>query len=277
MKTTIPIFIVGSGRSGTRMIYKLLSGIPHIEVYHEYLCTHIQPVAAKYYMKLIDKETVKKEIVRLYGSAIYYSDAKYWVDSSNKLSWIMEPLYELFPAAKFIHIVRDGRKVVSSFYHKLASEIYDDKSVQIMQRWLENSHNQPEPPPEKKYWWNIPQKGQPFATDFPSLNQFQRICVQWVESIRVITKSLTVIPKKQQLTLKLEDLTIKKSKLKTLLSFCGVPYENHFFEFVQTPQNVFFPMDLQLTPQMLKQFYAIAGPTMRQIGYGRKKSYEVKY
>ncbi len=259
------------------MIYKLLSGIPHIEVYHEYLCTHIQPVAAKYYMKLIDKETVKKEIVRLYGSAIYYSDAKYWVDSSNKLSWIMEPLYELFPAAKFIHIVRDGRKVVSSFYHKLASEIYDDKSVQIMQRWLENSHNQPEPPPEKKYWWNIPQKGQPFATDFPSLNQFQRICVQWVESIRVITKSLTVIPKKQQLTLKLEDLTIKKSKLKTLLSFCGVPYENHFFEFVQTPQNVFFPMDLQLTPQMLKQFYAIAGPTMRQIGYGRKKSYEVKY
>lgn len=57
---TIPIFVVGSGRSGTRAIYKLLSGTEGIEIYHEYVCTHIQQYAALYYMRLISKEEVKQ-------------------------------------------------------------------------------------------------------------------------------------------------------------------------------------------------------------------------
>ncbi|HSA83518.1 MAG TPA: sulfotransferase [Patescibacteria group bacterium] len=272
-----PIFIVGSGRSGSRMIYKLLSGLEHVEVYHEYLCTHIQPVAAKYFMGLLSKKAVKEEIMKLHGSSIFYSDAEYWVDSSNKLSWLIEPLYELFPNAKFINITRDGRKVVSSFFHKLAPEIYDDVSVSRMQDWLSNPTKFPEPPPEKKYWWNIPQKGQPFYKDFATFNQLQRIAYHWTEVNRVIGQSLKKIPQKQQFTIKLEDLVSKKAALKTFLKQFEIPFEDQYYDFMQTPQNVFVPMDFSLNDQEMEQFYEIAGGMMIKLGYTSKKVYEMKY
>lgn len=276
-KNTTPVFIVGSGRSGSRMIYKLLSGIDQVEVYHEYLCTHIQPIAAKYFMGLLSKREVKEAIMQLHGSGIFYSNATYWVDSSNKLSWIIEPLYELFPNAKFINITRDGRKVVSSFYHKLAAEVYDDLSIKSMQQWLAQPKKYLEPPPEKKYWWNIPQKGQPFYKEFPTFNQLQRIVYHWTEVNRVIAESFRHIPKKQQLTIKLEDLVSKKTTLKAFLKQFDIPFEDHYFEFMQTPQNVFVPMDFKLNDQAMRQFYEIAGEMMKKLGYTSKKVYEVKY
>ena len=274
---TIPVFVVGSGRSGTRMIYRLLSGIPHIETYHEFECTHIQPIAAKYYMKIVTKEEAKKEINKLHGAAIHYSKVKYWVDSSNKLSWLIEPLSELFPEAKFVHLIRDGRKVVSSFYHKLAPEIYDDESVKIMMEWIKNKTKNPEPPPEKKYWWNIPQKGQPFYKEFSELSQFQKICYHWKEIIREVNQSLKLVPKKQKLIIKLEDLSSKKTVLKQFLSFFDISYDEHFFEYVKKPQNVFFPMDLKMTKDEEKEFNRICGNTMIKLGYKNKSEYEVKY
>lgn len=276
MKTK-SIFIVSSGRSGTQMMEKLLKGIPTLEIHHEYLCTHVQPLAAIYYMKLIDKETVKKELKAIYGSAIYYCQKPYWCDSSNKVSWLIEPLFELFPDSKFVHLVRDGRKVVSSYLHKLGDEIYDDESVKIMQDWLLNHHSLPKPPPEKKYWWNIPQKGQPFAEEFPKFNQFQRICYHWVEVNRVIFKSLAKIPKNQKLFCKLENLTTRKDVLKNFLNFFEVEYNESFFEMLKRPHNVNVPKDFPLTDIQRKQFEEIAHDVMVKLGYDVTKEYRVKY
>jgi len=277
MKSTVPVFLVGSGRSGTRMIFKLLSGHEDIEVFHEYLCTHIQPVAAKYFMGLIDDQKTEKAIVNLHGAGIHYSNAKYWVDTSNKLSWIIKPLYNLFPRAKFIHVVRDGRKVTSSFYHKLAPEIYDDMSISKMQDWLSSPSKFPEPPPEKKYWWNIPQEGQPFYKEFSDYDQYQRICYHWTEVIRVIDEAFTLIPEEQKLTVKLEELTKEKSVLQKFLSFFDIDYSDEYFQLLQKPQNVFVPMDFKLTEKQLSQFDAIAGQTMKKLGYTEKQVYEVNY
>lgn len=277
MKTTKPVFIIGSGRSGTRMLFKLLSGNPQIEVYHEFVCTHIQPVAAKYFMKLMTKKQVKDEFKKLHGSSIFYSKADYWVDCSNKLSWIIEPILELFPNALFIHVTRDGRKVTSSFFHKLAPEIYDDESVTIMQHWLASPKKYPEPPPEKKYWWNIPQKGQPFYKEFSSFDQYQRICYHYLEVHRVIAESFKKIPRKNSATYKLEELTTDKKVLAKFLSHLGLELTRETFEFVQTPQNVFFPMDFKLTDNQLQQFNVIAGPIQKKLGYTQKEVYTVQY
>lgn len=274
---TIPVFILGSGRSGSSMMAKLLSGIPDIEVHHEYLCTHIQQVGAMYYMQLMDMQETKQKIEKIHGSAIYYSKAKYWIDCSNKLSWIIQPLFELFPNAKFINIVRDGRKVASSFYHKLNDEMYDDESVKIMQDWLNDRNNLPIPPPEKKYWWNIPQQGQPFYEDFPKFDQFQRACYHWREINRVILKSLENIPKDQQLFIRLEELASDRDVLKKFLGFIEVDYCEQFFELLQRPHNVGFPIDFKLTDIQLKQFNEIAYDMMDKLGYANTEEYSVKY
>jgi len=276
-KQTIPVFVVGSGRSGTRTIYKLLSGIPHIQVYHEFVCTHIQKVAALFFMGIIDKDDVKLQLQELHGSAIYYSQVRYWVDCSNKLSWVIEPLFEMYPTAKFIHLVRDGRKVASSFFHKLNDEMYDDESVKIMQAWLADQEHLPVPPPEKKYWWNIPQEGQPFSREFPEFNQFQRACYQWSEANRVILEALQNIPANQQLFVKLEDLVSSRQVLENFLSFLEVEYDEYFSEYLQTPQNVIYPLDFLLTDEQNMQFNEIASAMMDRLGYANAEEYSVDY
>jgi len=274
---TIPVFFIGSGRSGTRAIFKLLSGDPSIEVHHEYVCTHVQPVAAKYFMGRTSREEVIEALRAWHGAAVYYSPSAYWVDCSNKLSWIVDAPLEVFPRARFIHLTREGRKVAGSFFNKLAPEIYDDESVAALTGWLKDSRL-PEPPPEKKYWWNIPQQGQPFHKEFPSFDQFQRICYHWREVGRVIGESFKSVPEAQRLTIKLEDITAERAALTRLLSFVGLEFREPLFEALQTPQNVFFPMDFMLTDEQLGQFRTIAGEMMVQLGYDiDSPMYEVKY
>jgi len=148
------------------MLEKVFNSYDSVEMNHEYLCNYVQPLAVKFYLGLIDKNTVKNKLEELHGASIYYSEKSLWGDSSNKLSWLIGPLNELFPDAKFIHLIRDGRKVVNSFYNKLGNECYDDKSTSILQSWVEKPNILLEPPPEKKYWWNVVKKESPFYKKF---------------------------------------------------------------------------------------------------------------
>ena len=274
---TAPVFVIGSGRSGTEMVRKLLSQVPGIEIHHEYLCTHIQKAACLYSMGRMDANELKEVVLRLHGRAIHYTEAVTWVDCSNKLSWLIGPLCELFPRAKFVNLLRDGRKVVSSFYHKLANEIYDDKSVRTLQAWLASGDAVPVPPPEKKYWWNIPQAGQPFAEQFERFDQFQRICYHWCEVNRVILDSLRGVHAGKQLTVKLEDLVADTATLERFLCFFGVAYDGRFFDMLQRPHNVVFPRDFLLSDAQLAAFSSIAGEMMYRLGYSSEREYQVSY
>ncbi|MGH8046033.1 MAG: sulfotransferase [Chthoniobacterales bacterium] len=276
-KHTQPVFFIGSGRSGTRMIFKLLAGQPDVEVYHEFACTHIQPVAALYAMGRITATEAAEKFKALHGAEIHYSQAKYWMDCSNKLSWIIEPILSVLPHAKFVLVVRDGRKVSSSYFHKLPDEMYDDRSVAILDAWLKEPDRHPMPPPEKKYWWNIPQAGQPFAGEFPGFDHFQRCCYQWRESNRIVLEAFEKLPAAQAATFKLEDMATDPAALRRMIEFTGIPYEESFFDLMQTPQNVIFPMDFQLSEEQTAQFYRIAGDIQTRLGYETASEYQMKY
>lgn len=276
-KHTQPIFFVGSGRSGTRSIYKMLSGVENVEIYHEYLCTHIQPIAALYSMGRISLKEAAAHFLQLHGSAIQYSDCAVWIDCSNKLSWLIEPILLVFPQSKFVLIVRDGRKVTSSFYHKLSDEMYDDRSVAVLDAWLKEPMRVPMPPPEKKYWWKIPQTGQDFHEDFPRFDQFERCCYHWRQANLNVLESFKNLSPVQHATFKLEELTADKSRLKALLEFTGVPYDERYFELLQKPQNVIFPMDFKLSLKEQDSFNRIAGDLQNQLGYASCAEYGMKY
>ena len=276
-RKTRPIFIVGSGRSGSKMLCELLNQINRVESNHEYMCTHIQPLAVKYYMKILSREKVLKQLGSIYSSAIEYSKKPIWIDSSNKVSWVIDILFELFPNARFVHIVRDGRKVVSSFYNKLNNECYDDKSVSILTKWYNNPDKYIEPPPEKKYWWGIPIKGNKYYHRFKKFDQFERICFHWGEVTRTIVKEFNNLPDKSFITLKLEDIISKKKKLKLLLKFIGIKYHPEYYKILKRPQNIIKKEDKKLTPKQKKKFYDISGDMMKLFRYDKSTEYDVKY
>jgi hypothetical protein len=270
-----PFFIVSSGRSGTAMLHKALSTRPDVEMHHEYAVQITQPLAVKRYLGLADAATTRRVIAETFGAAIHYSRARLWGDSSNKLSWLIPDLAAQFPDARFVHLVRDGRKVTSSYFHKLGAENYDDRSNAILQAHYDGSGSAP--PPEKPYWWPVPRRDDPMAGAFRDFGQFQRICWHWAEINRIILDSLAALPAERTLFTRLEDLTASPAQVREMWNFLGLDYQDSDFAAFTRPHNVNRPEDRLLTPAQRAQFEAIAAPVMARLGYAERAEYLVNY
>lgn len=272
---TLPVFIVSSGRSGTAMLHKALSAKPGVEMHHEYAVQITQPLAVKRYLGLADEKETRKILRETFGAAIHHSRAATWGDSSNKLSWLIADLAALFPDARFVHLVRDGRKVASSYFHKLGNENYDDRSNAAMQRYYDGDGSIP--PPEKPYWWPVPRKGDPAAAAFRGFDQFQRIAWHWAEINRVAMEALAALPADRTLFVRLEDLRESPALVGELYRFLGQPYDDGDFPAFARPHNVNRPEDRLLDSVQRAQFEAIAGAMLERLGYADRAEYVVNY
>lgn len=270
-----PFFIVSSGRSGTAMLHKALSANADVEMHHEYAVQITQPTAVRSYLGLLDREKCRQILNETYAAAVRYSDRAHWGDSSNKLSWIIPELAELMPDAKFVHLVRDGRKVAGSYFRKLGDECYDDRSNAVMQAHYDGKASAP--PPEKKYWWPVPKRGDPAAEAFRGFNQFQRIAWHWAEINRVILREMAKLPKPRTLFVTLEDLSSSPDAVKGLYDFLNLPYRDEAFAVFGRPHNVNKAEDRLLDADERAQFDAIASDVMATLGYAGHDEYLVKY
>ncbi len=274
MQDTQPFFIVSSGRSGTHALAKALNIFPEVDCKHEYLVHYMQPLAFEYYHRLVSESEVIETIRGTYGSTVALSDKPLWGDSSNKASWLIRPLLKVFPNAKFIWLVRDGRKVVSSYYNKLADEMYDDKSVKIMRRWLENPDNNVQPPPEKKYWWPLPAS----CYQEDPLDRFGLVAWHWEEVNRAIGTQLRWVKQDNTFVVKLEDLVSNNAPdLENLLNFLGLPLRDDVRNTLRVPDNVFTPQDFPLTSEQQKIFWKECRPTMELFDYSEDFEYITEY
>lgn len=264
MNNTQLIFVVGSGRCGTKMIKSLLAGT-NIEARHEYVRNAYQREAAMYYLGRLSYGEMSRKLKEIYIPAAHYSQSPIFLDSSHKLSWCVDVLMGIFPEAKFIHLVRDGRKVVSSFFYKL--NIFDDHGAEVLRNWYKNGHF-PMPPLTENFW----QPASLFNGDM-----FQRICHHWVISNQAIITNLKNVSYARKISVRLEDLITSKSEMERFLNFVGVEYNDSFFDAMQKPKHVYVPVDYELTEVQQRQFDEICAPMMKRLGYGEKENYHVKY
>ena len=273
----MPFFVVSSGRSGTAMLHKALSAEPGVEMHHEYMVQIAQPLAVRRYLGLVDFTEAVKILSQTHGAAVGYSEAGHWGDSSNKLSWLIPELAEALPSARFVHLVRDGRKVAGSYFRKLGEECYDDRSTRILQAHYDNPGHAPAPPPEKKYWWPVPRRDDPAARGFRCFGQFERICWHWAEVNRVILNALARLPAPRQMFVRLEDLHEDAGAVRGLYDFLDLPFSDAAFAAFARPHNVNRPEDRLLAPAERARFDAIAGGMMNRLGYAERSEYVVNY
>jgi len=273
--TTKAFFIVSSGRSGTAMLHKALSAVPGVTMHHEYAVQITQPLAVKRYLGAVKTEETRRILEETFGAAVHHAQGTHWGDSSNKLSWLIPDLGKLFPEARFVHLVRDGRKVASSYFHKLGAETYDDRSNTALQNWHDGTGALP--PPEKPYWWPVPRRDDPMAGPFRGFDQFQRICWHWAEINRVARHALAALPPERTLFVKLEDLTASPVRVHELYDFLDLPFRADDFAVFARPHNVNRPEDRLLDARQTAQFEAIAGAMMARLGYAGTPEYAVSY
>jgi hypothetical protein len=268
---------VSSGRSGTAMLHKALSAVDGVEMHHEYAVQVAQPLAVRRYLDLIDSRKAQKMLAETHGAAVRHSSARYWGDSSNKLSWVIPELAELLPEAKFVHLVRDGRKVAGSYFRKLGDECYDDHSTAVLQAHYDAPAAHPAPPPEKKYWWPVPRRYDTAARAFRSYNQFERICWHWSEINRVILAELARLSPERQHFVRLEDLRASPVAVEELYGFLKLPYRHDAYAIFARPHNVNRPEDKLLDADERARFDTIAQPMMDALGYAGRSEYVVSY
>lgn len=110
-----PVFVVGSPRSGTTFLGSCLEAIPEISY-------HYEPVAAKVATRYIAErrwstEASRRWLRRLFGWLKRFNLAadRRFAQKMPRHAFILEMLYETFPDATVLHIVRDGRDVAASY------------------------------------------------------------------------------------------------------------------------------------------------------------------
>lgn len=263
---TKPFFIVSSGRSGTAMLHKALAASGEVEMHHEYMVHILQPLAVRRYHGLADRAQVLKILDQTHAAAVRCSEFANWGDSSNKLSWLIPELAQLMPTAKFVHLVRDGRKVAGSYFHKLGEECYDDRSTAILAAHI--AQGMPAPPPEKKYWWPLPPH---------ELDRFGRIAWHWSEVNRVILDALATLAPERHMFVRLEDLIVSPLLVRALFEVLGLSHRDEHFAIFARPHNVNRPEDRPLTEAQREAFATIAGPMMDRLGYAERGEYVVNY
>lgn len=275
MTNTTPVFILGSGRSGTYALAQAFRKSANAESHHEYLFENVLADAVLYHMGRLSESEILARLRETHVAAVHYCQKPIWIDCSNALPWLVRPLLTLFPDAKFVHVVRNGRRVVSSFFNKFDDVMYADASVNTLKNWLAGKSTV-KPPPEKKYWRPMPDVHAEGHDEFLRMDRFARLCYYWTESNRTVADVIEAEPSARARLVKFEDL--KRPELFAgIADFIGLQEIEAVFAAMARPINVAVPQTFELTPEQDAMFVNHCGPTMERFGYTAYEDYKVDY
>ena len=121
-----PVIIIGAGRSGTNMLRDLLTSAPGVETWPcdeiNYIWRHgnlTEP--SDEFSPLMATENVNSFIRNKFDKLFRLKDCSYIVEKTCANSLRVGFVSKVFPDAKFIHLIRDGRDVVASAKKTLVS------------------------------------------------------------------------------------------------------------------------------------------------------------
>jgi hypothetical protein len=246
-----------------------------IEAHHEPWCEAVQELGCLRHAGIVPDAGIFFKLRRLYGDSALYSEADLWVSVGNKESWLVEPLRQLFPRAKFSWLVRDGRKVCLSYLHKLGDEMYTPRGVRLLSDYLVDSSMMRPPPLEKQYWWPLPVLP-PYMDSFLGWDRWRRICWYFNEVSRTLLDADVRF-------FHLEDLTAELWNFMDFLGAISVPLQSEMYYYrdawavLRRPHNVHEPVNYQMTREQDAVYWEVCGEVHELLGYGWGPLDEVKY
>jgi hypothetical protein len=240
MKTVI---VTCMGRSGSSFLAELIHLSANATGTHEYLGDKFFQGLSYYcpdHPQLVDQLTER-------AAAMQNKGVQTLVDVDPYLRYGLGAIRTVFPEAPVFHLVRDGRKVITSMYQRTSFSPREKK--------------QPILPldPEEYIRWKAG-------------SRFEKLCWYWADTIRTLTRENLPV-------LRLEDITTDFELLQEkFLIPCGIELSKDRWGRLRNRKvntNRFHPKyllrgrpeKLPWNAQKEEQFQALCGPAMQQLGY----------
>ena len=269
-----PIFILGTGRSGTTILGILLSmhrevgylnepkAIWHLIHPHEDIIGNYSQADAKYRLTAEDAtDEMHQRAARMFGAYLTATRSKRLVDKYPELIFRVDFVRALFPDARFIFLVRNGWDTC----HSIAA-------------WSERLGVQVNG--EKHDWWGVNDRkwrliaeqlvktDSVFAEIADEIKGFERhldrAAIEWIVTMQEGLRLIQELPDCIHL-LRFEDLTAEPGEvLAELGDFCELPTDNTFREYArQTLHLVPARKPFDIHPKVAPVFHEM----MRKLGY----------
>jgi hypothetical protein len=267
-----PVFVLSSGRSGTYQVFELLKSINYVDVDHERLFEPMLAAGVERFMGMRNEDFFAKTL-GAYTDIVRASDKRVWLDISNAIPWMAESLYANFPKARFVNLVRDGRKVVISFFRKFHDDMYDPDAVTALRAYLDGTGARPDN--RKRFWRPLPEAG--FVEKFDSDERFANLCFYWSTVIRHSAQFMDAVPATQKMTLKFEEFVGDEAVLRKFLNFVNIDFCDVDVSILSRPVNVAIPQNFGFEGSQQSIFEAVCGEDMLALGYKKDNVYEVEY
>jgi len=231
-----PIFIIGAPRSGTTLLRLILSAHSTISIPHEFTLVEnvlsffkkevitqkraLEFIEEQYKMphfldwdidrvllisKLTEKNYSKSQLIDIFYTTyieVHTPNKITWGDKNiNSLSFIPS-IVSLFPEARFIHIIRDGRDVAASLQSRK---------------------------------WQFYTLGSS-KTFF--IKHFRGAMLTWISALESIENAFKGVPKAQHITIRYEDLIEDTEySIKRLCEFLNIHFEDGMLHYYKNEQN----------------------------------------
>lgn len=242
-------FVFGTGRSGSEAISENLNMHPDIVAYHEDIKQFIRLSTELAHSKRSFTE-VKEEIKNIFKNKIVENDKKAIIHSDQRFWNLIPILKDLFPDAKFIHLIRDGRKTIRSMF---AKNWFSEQDFEInKQQWAEYRLNGFLTGAVSEEKW------------YKEWTAFERCCWYWQHLNRVIYESLK--DDKNFYLIKLEEMDDKMPEIFNFLELEKISLEFKRFNSVSKKNKIRYNFEWDINKE--NAFLEIAGEIQRKFYKG---------
>lgn len=278
-----PIFVLGVPHSGNSWLAKSIARHPHIAHSSETNFIWMWGNARKRDDVLTENDLTPKirdHIQKRLIEHLTQSDGERLCDKTPRNCLRIPFLYELFPDAKIVFVIRDGRSVVSSIQSRsikptnkvLLNEIsnrigrvsiteaylYFPKFLEILRRAFGKPLN---------YWGVRPPGWQDWVKSYPTPVVLSK---QWSETIKLATYAGRKLPNSNYLEVKYETLACHpREEMTKIMSFLEIDEPDcviNYAESIADPTRI-HNWKSRLTEADLSQIKEIIQPVMDEMGY----------
>ncbi|EAZ90591.1 sulfotransferase family protein [Crocosphaera chwakensis] len=255
-----PIFIVGSGRSGTTFLGSCIGKIPEISY-------HVEPIVIKAAARYVYTNQWSNLKAKWFYRTLYAWLMRIHFDTDLRLaektprnSFIIPFLYKIFPDAQFVHIIRDGRDVTVSLLEKPWYRADQVNSGQV----------EPGGYPHGPYarFWVEPDR----IEEFETTSDTHRCIWLWRRYLETILQATSHLPKNQYYELRYEQLVFNTAdETERLLDFLEISNSKSRKQFHKATANVKSDSvgrwKSELSENQLKEIYQDAGELLVRLNY----------